>query len=231
MKARILLLFAIFAIGFTSANAGAAPAKKTKITKIARDANGVITPSTTIAVKIVVNDGSDTYTENFTSVTVNNLGFFSVEIGSGVKQGATGLEQLLIDNNTTAQVYIGSITADRLISENKYLDVASNTAAFAQGNTAVSGNVSAQSLVLTTSNGSNLTDLSAITSGIISVNGGQTIATLPPATTEGKTLYIVNNGTTTVTLPSPLGGIPANKAATLIAVGNAWFRVFTNYDK
>ena len=226
MKARILLLFAIFAIGFTSANAGAAPAKKTKITKIARDANGVITPSTTIAVKIVVNDGSDTYTENFTSVPVNNLGFFSVEIGSGVKQGLTGLEDLTIDNSTTVQTYIGS----RLISENKYLDVASNTAAFAQGNTAVSGNVSAQSLVLTTTNGSNLTDLSAITSGIISVNGGQTIATLPPATTEGKTLYIVNNGTTTVTLPSPLGGIPANKAATLIAVGNAWFRVFTNYD-
>lgn len=224
MKTRMLLLFALGAIAFSNAYAGSNPVNNVKITKIARDASGAITSSTTIKVKVVVNDGTTIYTENFTDVSVNDLGFFSVEIGSGNPEGTTDLGELTINNGTTVQTYIGTTTADRLIAENKYLDVAANTAPFAQGNTAVSGNVSAQSLVLSTSNASNSTDLSTHTSGIISVNGGQNIATLPPATTDGKTLYIVNTGATTVTLPNTLGIIQTSKVAALVSIGGNWYR-------
>lgn len=224
MKTRMLLLFALGAIAFSNAYAGTNPVNNIKLTKIARDASGVITSSTTIKVKIVVTSGADVYTENFTNVSVNDLGYFSVEIGSGNPEGTTDLGELTINNGTTVQTYIGTTTADRLISENKYLDVAANTAPFAQGNTAVSGNVSAQSLLLSTSNASNSTDLSAQTSGIISVNDGQIITDLPPTTTEGKTLYIVNTGATTVTLPNSLGIIPASKVAALVSIGGNWYR-------
>jgi len=92
------------------------------------------------------------------------------------------------------------------------------------GNTTISGSLTAKNLNLSYSAQSSATNLSAVTESVISVNANQTITALP-AGSDGKIMYIINAGSGTVTLPSTLGTIAAGKVASLVAVGTTWYRI------
>jgi len=139
----------------------------TKITKIARNADGQVITSGTVSVRLTVTDGTHPFTETFSPVPVNNLGFFTVAVGSGTIVSGT-LNSVLLNNDTkiTTEVDATGGTSYQKISENKYLDVAAETQAFGKG---TNGQV-------LTSDGVGGTSWTTPTPG----GGGSTISTIIP---------------------------------------------------
>lgn len=204
-------------------------AHSVKLTKIARtSATDLYVNETDLSVQLVItDDASHSYTESFTNVATNDFGFFSVNMGTGTKTAGDNFSAIAINNNTKVVTAIKTIgeTEWRVISENKFLDIASLSAPFAQGNLAIEGNLKANNFNLQSESKSSEVDLTNVVGSMITIGNGQTITSLPTPI-EGKIIMIVNlHKTKTCTLPGSLGTIAPNEVAKLISVAGNWYVV------
>ncbi len=190
------------------------------------------------------NHASGTYSTVGGGYTNTASGYAST-VGGGSNNTASGGFSFAVGNRNTAQSYgetvlgiyatvgagtaISQVATDRLfVVGNGTNDGAGRSNALTilkNGNTTISGSLSANSLSLSYSAQAGATDLTNVTDAIISVNNSQTITNLPTGS-DGKIIYIINSGAGgQVALPNSLGNITAGKVATLVAIGTTWYRV------
>jgi len=180
-----------------------------------------------------VSGGSHNTASGFGSLVGGGQGNTASGYGSSVGGGLYNTAQSYGESVFGLYATVGAGNATAYVATDRLFVVGNGTSTSARsnaltilknGNTTISGSLTAKNLNLSYSAQSSATNLSAVTESVISVNANQTITALS-AGSDGKIMYIINAGSGTVTLPSTLGTIAAGKVASLVAVGTTWYRI------